>query len=72
MTLLFTAVYSFTLGPAAFSLSAESFGSSVRECGMAAAVSINMLSLGIQLLVYPFITRPIHYWGSLFIYVSSP
>ena len=37
---------------------------------MAVAVSINMVSLGIQLLVYPFVTSPIHYTGSLAIFVG--
>ncbi|KAI1916274.1 hypothetical protein LOZ65_005301 [Ophidiomyces ophidiicola] len=67
-TMLFTAVYSFTLGPAAFSLSAESFPSTVREAGMAICVFINMTSLGIQLLIYPFITAPIGFTASLCIY----
>ncbi|EEP77137.1 predicted protein [Uncinocarpus reesii 1704] len=71
-TMLFTAVYAFTLGPAAFSLSAESFPSTVREAGMAMCVFINMTSLGIQLLIYPFITGPIGFTASLCIYVRYP
>ncbi|KMU79504.1 hypothetical protein CISG_01922 [Coccidioides immitis RMSCC 3703] len=67
-TMLFTAVYAFTVGPAAFSLSAESFPSTVREAGMAMCVFINLTSLGIQLLMYPFITTPIGFTTSLSIY----
>jgi len=66
--LLFVAVYSFTLGPAAFSLSAESFPASVREAGMAVCVFINMTSLGVLLIVYPFITTPLGYTMSLVLF----
>jgi Sugar (and other) transporter len=69
-TLLFTAIYSFTVGPAAYSLAAESFPSSVREAGMAVCVFINMTSLGILLLIYPFVTDPIGYTASLCIFVG--
>jgi Sugar (and other) transporter len=69
-TLLFTAIYSFTVGPAAYSLAAESFPSSVREAGMAVCVFINMTSLGVLLLIYPIITAPINYTASLCIFVS--
>lgn len=63
--LAFTAVYSFTLGPAAFSLAAESFPSSVREAGMALCVFLNMFSLGLLLALYPFTTERIDYTTSL-------
>ncbi|OCK91711.1 MFS general substrate transporter [Cenococcum geophilum 1.58] len=66
--LAFTAIYSISLGPAAFSFPAESFPSSVRESGMAACVALNMLSLGLQLLLYPIISSHIDYWKSLLIY----
>jgi hypothetical protein len=66
--LLFDAVYSFTLGPAAFSLSAESFPSSVREAGMAVCVFINMTSLGLLLLIYPFVTTPLGWTMSLVLF----
>lgn len=68
--LLFTAIYSFTLGPAAFALPAESFPSSVRESGMALCVSLNMLALGLQILFYPILSSKYSYWTSLVIYVS--
>lgn len=68
--LAFTAIYSISLGPAAFSLPAESFPSSVRESGMAACVALNMLSLGLQLLLYPIISSHFDYWKSPLIYAS--
>lgn len=68
--LAFTAIYSISLGPAASSLPAESFPSSVRESGMAVCVALNMLSLGLQLLLYPIISAHIDYWQSLLIYAS--
>ncbi|KAF7508877.1 hypothetical protein GJ744_008586 [Endocarpon pusillum] len=67
-TLLFCAIYSFTLGPAAYSLAAESFPSSVREAGMAISVFINSTFLGALLVVYPFVTAPIGYTASLCIF----
>jgi hypothetical protein len=59
-----------TLGPAAFSLAAESYPASVREVGMSLCVFSNMMALGIQLLVYPFITARVGYSASFCIYVS--
>jgi hypothetical protein len=68
LMLSYTAVYSFTLGPAAFSLPAESFPSSVRESGMALCVALNMLTLGLQILFYPIVSAHFPYWISLLIY----
>jgi hypothetical protein len=49
-------------------LAAESYPASVREVGMALCVCFNMLTLGLQLLVYPFVTARVGYSTSFCIY----
>jgi hypothetical protein len=63
-------IYSFTLGPAAFSLAAESFGGSHREAGVAVSIFFNMTTLGVFLFIYPVATRGMGYSASLCILVS--
>lgn len=67
-SLVFTAIYSCTLGPAAYAVGAESFPSSVREISMSVSVFLNMFSLGVFLFTYPVITGSIDYSASLCIF----
>ncbi|KAI9787477.1 MAG: hypothetical protein M1839_000006 [Geoglossum umbratile] len=64
--LLFVAVYSPTVGPSPSALSAEVFPAVIREVGMAVSVSVNMISLGLLILVFPWLSSAMHgYTASL-------
>lgn len=56
-TILFTAIYSFGLGPVPFTYSAEIFPVEHRMVGMSWAVSINLLGAGLLALFVPKITK---------------
>lgn len=53
-TYLFTAVYSFGVGPVPFTYSAEIFPLEQRIVGMSLAVSVNLLGLGLLIFFAPF------------------
>lgn len=53
-TYLFTAVYSFGVGPVPFTYSAEIFPLEQRIVGMSLAVSVNLLGFGLLILFAPF------------------